>query len=79
MRQRQLTSCYSNDSESPYRRRRRTNHSIVFARWRLYAPPSNTWVLIRRGHTRVRHPNGILIGSAVSARLTGVPNEQAYK
>ena len=24
-------------------RRRRADHSIVFARWRQYSPPSNTW------------------------------------
>ena len=34
------TSWRSNGSDSPYRRRR-TGHSVVFARWRHCAPPHN--------------------------------------
>jgi len=47
--------------------------SIVFARVRQCALPSNTGFL---GSTRVRIPNGISIGSAVFAGLTVVTDRQ---
>jgi len=48
----------------------RMDGSMVFARWRQSAPPSDTCFL---WPTRVYFPNGISIGSAVSAQLTGRP------
>jgi len=47
-----------------------TDSSIVFARWRQCAPPSNTQFL---GPMLVCPPNGISIGSALSAMLTCLP------
>jgi len=47
--------------------------SIVFSRWRQFAPPSITRFL---GPTRLSTPNGISIGSAVFARLTIVTDRQ---
>ena len=43
----QLTSCYSNGSIRPHRRRC-TDRSIVFARWRRCAPHYNSWFLVFR-------------------------------
>ena len=53
------------------------NDSIVFASWRQYAHPSNTWYL---GPTRVclPSPNVISISSAVFAGLVGVSNPHTY-
>jgi len=47
--------------------------SVVFARLRQCAPPSNTCFL---GLIRVHTPNGISIGSAVFAGLTIVRDRQ---
>jgi len=44
--------------------------SIVFARWRPYVPPTNTWFL---GASWINTSNGISIGSSVFVGLTGVP------
>ena len=44
-----------------------TDGSVVYARLRQCAPPTNTWFL---GPTRVHNPDGISIGSAVFAGLT---------
>jgi len=45
--------------------------SVVFSRWRQCA---HIYLII--GHTRVRNPNGILIGSAVFAGLMIVTDKQ---
>jgi len=58
------TSCYSNGSNCPNRRRAQIDRSIAFDRWRQCAPSSNT-----RTHAVGPPPNGISIGSAVSAEL----------
>ena len=44
-----------------------TDHSTVFARWRQYAPPSNTWFI---WSPWVHIQNGISISGAVFAGLT---------
>jgi len=66
------TSCYSNGSDKPHRRRR-ADKSAVFAGWRQCTPLSSTSLST---HTRVRLRNNISIGFSVFAGLTLVPNAQ---
>jgi len=51
-----ITRCYRNGSDRPHRRHRRTNRSIVFARWRQ-------WARLFLGNTRACTPQGISIDS----------------
>jgi len=61
-----LTSCYCNGSDKPHRRRG-ADRAIVFSWWRQCTHPSGAWFL---GSTPIC-TNGISIGSAVLAGLTG--------
>jgi len=58
------TTSRGNSTKRPHRRRTRT---VLFARWRQYAP--HLHVIHAVGLTRVHIPNDISIGSAVFARL----------
>ena len=68
--QQMVAEIWHNEASPP-----RTDYSLVFARWRQYAHPSNAPVF---GPTRVCLPIVISIGSVSLAGLTDVPNTQTH-
>ena len=84
-----ICTCPLGDECTFARDGRRTMRSAVMRRYTLECPldvPFHVaiWIFIqymvmRFWLTRVYHPNGISIGSAVFAQLTRVPNTQTYR